>query len=277
MGLITARSPISLIPVRFLIRSTSSNTSTLIQPTNIPSTLGARLCVMRALEQTSMEIVSALRVEAELETTLDAASKTLREVLARPLTPAVAAYSLCCGMIRNYPSGGSRVIKSLKISRTVPPIQMVGEPPSPVGLTSLVTFKTRSRTCNVRLVDFFSPNTTLKIPCFLFPVVINITICGDWAGSAYSSGGFPGTCADAVADPSNYDSATFPLPPHGYHSLNSFHRRFDQGREHLRLPEILDSPSVFIYTTFTRSTGASCTTTHSFPPQVRQVFPHLNL
>ena len=47
---------------------------------------------MRALEQTSMEIVSALRVEAELETTLDAASKTLREVLARPSTPAVAVY-----------------------------------------------------------------------------------------------------------------------------------------------------------------------------------------
>jgi hypothetical protein len=39
-------------------------------------------------------------------------------------------------------------------------------------------------------------------------VVINITICGDWAGAAYNSGGFPGTCADAVADPSNYDSTT---------------------------------------------------------------------
>ncbi|KAF9787254.1 glycoside hydrolase family 16 protein [Thelephora terrestris] len=38
-------------------------------------------------------------------------------------------------------------------------------------------------------------------------LVINITICGDWAGAAYDSGGFPGTCADAVADPSNYDNA----------------------------------------------------------------------
>lgn len=38
-------------------------------------------------------------------------------------------------------------------------------------------------------------------------LVINITICGDWAGSAYDGGGFPGTCADAVADPSNYDNA----------------------------------------------------------------------
>ena len=41
-------------------------------------------------------------------------------------------------------------------------------------------------------------------------VVINITICGDWAGSAYNNGGFPGTCPDAVADPSNYDSMSFP-------------------------------------------------------------------
>ncbi|KAF9646134.1 glycoside hydrolase family 16 protein [Thelephora ganbajun] len=38
-------------------------------------------------------------------------------------------------------------------------------------------------------------------------LVINITICGDWAGSAYNNGGFPGTCADAVADSSNYDNA----------------------------------------------------------------------
>jgi len=43
---------------------------------------------------------------------------------------------------------------------------------------------------------------------FLFPVVINITICGDWAGSAYDNGNFPGTCAEAVADPSNYDGMT---------------------------------------------------------------------
>ncbi|KAG8860355.1 hypothetical protein FRB96_004004 [Tulasnella sp. 330] len=36
-------------------------------------------------------------------------------------------------------------------------------------------------------------------------IVINTTLCGDWAGSVYSSSGCPGTCADRVADPSNFD------------------------------------------------------------------------
>lgn len=38
-------------------------------------------------------------------------------------------------------------------------------------------------------------------------IVINTTLCGDWAGSAYSSDPTcPGTCAERVADPSNFDS-----------------------------------------------------------------------
>lgn len=37
--------------------------------------------------------------------------------------------------------------------------------------------------------------------------MINTTLCGDWAGSAYSSDpSCPGTCAQRVADPSNFDS-----------------------------------------------------------------------
>jgi len=38
-------------------------------------------------------------------------------------------------------------------------------------------------------------------------IIINISICGDWAGAAYNSGGFPGSCTDAVANATNYDSA----------------------------------------------------------------------
>jgi hypothetical protein len=38
-------------------------------------------------------------------------------------------------------------------------------------------------------------------------IVINISICGDWAGAVYNSDGFPGSCADAVADPANYNDA----------------------------------------------------------------------
>jgi len=36
-------------------------------------------------------------------------------------------------------------------------------------------------------------------------VIINISICGDWAGPAYANSGFPGTCSDAVANATNYD------------------------------------------------------------------------
>ena len=56
----------------------------------------------------------------------------------------------------------------------------------------------------------FPLNATLRI---VFIVVINITICGDWAGPAYDNGGFQGTCTDAVADPSNYDSKGLSPPP----------------------------------------------------------------
>jgi len=38
-------------------------------------------------------------------------------------------------------------------------------------------------------------------------LVINMTICGDWAGAAYNGGNFGGTCADAVSNSSNYDLA----------------------------------------------------------------------
>jgi len=38
-------------------------------------------------------------------------------------------------------------------------------------------------------------------------LVIDTTICGDWAGAAYASSGCPNTCAEAVADPSNFATA----------------------------------------------------------------------
>lgn len=35
-------------------------------------------------------------------------------------------------------------------------------------------------------------------------IVFDITLCGDWAGAAYASSGCPGTCDQAVADPTNF-------------------------------------------------------------------------
>ncbi|KAG8992833.1 hypothetical protein FRB93_002155 [Tulasnella sp. JGI-2019a] len=42
-------------------------------------------------------------------------------------------------------------------------------------------------------------------------IVINTTLCGDWAGAAYSSSGCPGTCADRVANPKNFDNAQWKI------------------------------------------------------------------
>lgn len=38
-------------------------------------------------------------------------------------------------------------------------------------------------------------------------LTLDITLCGDWAAGAYASSGCPGTCADAVADPTNFKFA----------------------------------------------------------------------
>ncbi|KDQ61523.1 glycoside hydrolase family 16 protein [Jaapia argillacea MUCL 33604] len=40
-------------------------------------------------------------------------------------------------------------------------------------------------------------------------LVLDITLCGDFAGPTYASSGCPGTCATAVADPTNFDFARF--------------------------------------------------------------------
>lgn len=40
-------------------------------------------------------------------------------------------------------------------------------------------------------------------------IVFDITLCGDWAGAAYSNMGCPGTCAQQVADPDNFKDAKF--------------------------------------------------------------------
>jgi hypothetical protein len=42
-------------------------------------------------------------------------------------------------------------------------------------------------------------------------LTFDTTLCGDWAGSVYSSFGCPGTCAEAVADPSNFDNAQWKI------------------------------------------------------------------
>ncbi|TFK39842.1 glycoside hydrolase family 16 protein [Crucibulum laeve] len=42
-------------------------------------------------------------------------------------------------------------------------------------------------------------------------LIIDTTLCGDWAGPSYTEAGCPGTCADAVADPANFRWAKWKL------------------------------------------------------------------
>lgn len=40
-------------------------------------------------------------------------------------------------------------------------------------------------------------------------LIINTSLCGDWARDAYPSSGCPGTCAQIMADPTNFQNATW--------------------------------------------------------------------
>jgi len=40
-------------------------------------------------------------------------------------------------------------------------------------------------------------------------IVFDTTLCGDWAGNAYGSSGCPGTCAQQVMDPNNFQTASW--------------------------------------------------------------------
>lgn len=42
-------------------------------------------------------------------------------------------------------------------------------------------------------------------------LVIDTTLCGDWAGNAYGNSGCPRTCADAVSDASTFDNASWEI------------------------------------------------------------------
>ncbi|EPT04304.1 hypothetical protein FOMPIDRAFT_159190 [Fomitopsis schrenkii] len=40
-------------------------------------------------------------------------------------------------------------------------------------------------------------------------IIFDITFCGDWAGNDYATSGCPGTCAQRIMDPSNFNNASW--------------------------------------------------------------------
>ncbi|KAF5313915.1 hypothetical protein D9619_013046 [Psilocybe cf. subviscida] len=58
----------------------------------------------------------------------------------------------------------------------------------------------------------FFPNNSCNIPQFFSAhnIIINLTLCGDWAGSVYSASGCPSTCVDFVNNnPASFSNAFF--------------------------------------------------------------------
>ncbi|EJF57193.1 glycoside hydrolase family 16 protein [Dichomitus squalens] len=59
----------------------------------------------------------------------------------------------------------------------------------------------------------YFPNTQCDIMSHFLAqnLIFDITVCGDWAGSAYSQSGCPATCNDAVANSSNFNLAQWKI------------------------------------------------------------------
>lgn len=72
------------------------------------------------------------------------------------------------------------------------PDDITSKDPDPSSWGTPVSFLPNGNSCDV--ADHFQNHQ----------IIINISLCGDWAGATYSCGG---TCQDAVMDPSNYIDA----------------------------------------------------------------------
>jgi len=82
-----------------------------------------------------------------------------------------------------------------------------GSPPSDVsgGAGSVDTSNWGTPTANF-------PNTSCDLSSHFGPnaIIINLTLCGDWAGAVYSSQGCPGSCTDYVDNnPGSFSGAYF--------------------------------------------------------------------
>lgn len=132
-------------------------------------------------------------------------SPTSKEVLVIPSTWLLVVFSLCFGTIHRFPFGDSSGTRSLKTSRTVTLTLTLGELPLLSGQTSRVISLLPSVTSVVRFLDSIHPNLAELLFLLSSIVVINITICGDWAGADFNNGNYGGTCSDAVSNSKNYD------------------------------------------------------------------------
>ncbi|KAI0732372.1 glycoside hydrolase family 16 protein [Fomitopsis betulina] len=59
-------------------------------------------------------------------------------------------------------------------------------------------------------VAYLMPDACDPITNFInHSIIFDITFCGDWAGNDYATSGCPGTCAQRIMDPSNFNNASW--------------------------------------------------------------------
>ena len=181
-----------------------------------------------------------------------------KEALVVHSTRLAAVFSLCAGMTLKSRSGGLRVTRFPKISRAGIQTPIIGGSPLLTGLATVVISPTRSVNtvvCSTRPL-VLSEVTERSLPA-PFSVVINISVCGDWAGSAYPGG--TTACSNAVSNAANYNSThlfstLFPDIADADHCC----RRSDHDQLHLSLPTGLSatfeglSPSTVFFSTRAR-------------------------
>ncbi|KAF8892226.1 concanavalin A-like lectin/glucanase domain-containing protein [Infundibulicybe gibba] len=111
-----------------------------------------------------------------------------------------------CGFLdtdtRSYGSGFNSVsggwIKMWHFARNEIPDDITSKKPNPDSWKTPVAV-------------FSSKSCDMPSHFFDHSLIIDTTICGDWAGPTYTQNGCPGTCADAVADPKNFASAKWKI------------------------------------------------------------------
>lgn len=71
-------------------------------------------------------------------------------------------------------------------------------------------------------------------------LILDTTICGDWAGAAFGSDGCSGSCSDLVSDPKNFASELETIQCYKKHCLMKvFFRRSMEGQLHCCLPTFI--------------------------------------
>lgn len=75
-------------------------------------------------------------------------------------------------------------------------------------IPSDITAKTPNPGSWGKPIAFWSSNTCdMSSHFYQHSLVLDVTLCGDWAGASYSASSCPGTCAQAVANASNFANA----------------------------------------------------------------------